>query len=172
MRPSRDPWFLEQAAVVAKRSTCLRRSVGCVLVNARGHMVSTGYNGVASGLPHCNEPAVLRGLIGLTSARYPNACPGAVAKSGTQLDACHAVHAEQNALLQCRDVYGVDTAYVTVSPCVSCVKLLLGTGCHRIVFAAAYSHDTAASLLWTSSTAPDGAKRSWVLLGGDGGEAR
>ena len=55
VRPPRDTYFMKMAALVAERSTCLRRSVGCVLVNGRHHVLATGYNGVASGLPHCNE---------------------------------------------------------------------------------------------------------------------
>jgi deoxycytidylate deaminase len=55
MRPTRDQLYIEMAKLVAQRTTCLRRAVGCVLVNARGHVLATGYNGVAGGQPHCNE---------------------------------------------------------------------------------------------------------------------
>ncbi len=140
MRPIRDETWLNVVAEVARRSTCLRRAVGCVLLNARGHVLSTGYNGRAAGLPHCNEVT---------------ACVGATAQSGTQLDACEAVHAEQNALLQCSDVYMIETCYVTVSPCLTCTKLLLNTACQRIVFQEAYAHDKTARQLWV------GADREW-----------
>jgi len=114
MRLLRDAWAMELAAVTARRSTCLRRAVGCVLLNPRGHVLATGYNGVAVGLPHCNEAMelVVRGKAELI---YPHACPGAGALSGTNLDSCEAVHAEQNALLQCRDVYDIETCVVTGS---------------------------------------------------------
>jgi dCMP deaminase len=143
-RISRDEWGLRLAEVVAFRATCLRRSVGCVLMDADGYILSTGHNGRASGLPHCNSEDFLTS----TEVIYPYACAGATAPSGTSLDACEAVHAEANALLRVRDVREIHTAYVTVSPCVSCVKLLLNTGCQRVVFREPYAHDEAAHKLW------------------------
>lgn len=157
-RPTRDAWGLGLAAVTAQRSTCCRRAVGCVLVDDLGHVFATGYNGVAMGQKHCNE-MVVKGTdygpedaYGLSAPgrlvnTFPHACPGAAAPSGTMLDACQAIHAEQNALLQCRDVRAIHTCYVTVSPCVTCVKLLLNTGCRRIVFTELYPH-LAALQLW------------------------
>lgn len=150
MRPTKDAWLLELAGVVAKRGTCARRRVGCVLADAAGHVLATGYNGVAAGLPHCDE--------------HP--CPGAGLSSGAGLDLCEAVHAEQNALLQCRDVSLIRTCYVTVSPCVTCTKLLLNTGCTRIVYAERYAHDVAACELWTRSAFKDG--REWLRLTAEG----
>lgn len=129
MRPDIDRYFMDMARLVASRSTCVRRHVGCVLVSARGHVLATGYNGVPAKAPHCNET-----VAGL----YPYACPGANAPSGTQLDACLAVHAEQNAILQCGDAYAIAKAYVTTFPCPSCAKLLLNTSCREIVFADPY----------------------------------
>ncbi len=133
MRPTKDEWLLAMARLVATRGTCARRQVGCVLTNARGQVLATGYNGRPRGFDHCAGGAP---------------CAGASASSGTDLDACEAVHAEANALLQCRDVEQIEACYVTVSPCVTCVKLLLNTGCQRLVAAAPYAHDDAASALW------------------------
>jgi dCMP deaminase len=149
MRPSKDQWALELAQVTAKRATCCRRQVGCVLINARGHVLATGYNGVAAGQPHCNEPELVDVGEGPMTL-YPTACPGASSPSGTNLDGCQAIHAEQNALLQCRDVYAIHTCYVTASPCITCVKLLLNTSCGRIVFVEEYPH-TAARELWVQA---------------------
>lgn len=115
---------MEIAVAAAKRSTCLRRAVGCVLVDRRGRVLSVGYNGVARGEPHCNERT--------GGIDYAHACPGALEKGG-DLALCAAVHAEQNALLQCRNPDEVHTAYVTLSPCDSCLKLFLNTGCERLV---------------------------------------
>lgn len=156
MRHSRDEWGIQLAQVTAQRATCLRRSVGCVLVNARGHVLATGYNGVASGLPHCNE-AMLVGADyedwgnGVMSPKrvvdsYPHACSGAQSPSGTNLEGCQAIHSEQNALLQCQDVYEIHTCYVTTSPCVTCVKLLMNTSCQRIVFSEEYPQPEAKEL--------------------------
>lgn len=153
MRPSKDQWAIDLAQVTAKRATCLRRQVGCVLLNGRGHVLSTGYNGVAAGQKHCNEFVEEKGDYREFSAHeaYPHACPaGAFTASGTNLDACQAIHAEQNALLQCRDVYDIHTCYVTASPCITCVKLLLNTSCEKIVFVEEYPHK-AARELWVEA---------------------
>jgi dCMP deaminase len=144
MRPTRDQWGMQLAVVTAARTTCLRRAVGAVLVNDRGHVLATGYNGVAAGQPHCNMHDRFH------ETGFPHACPGAHAPSGQNLDGCQAIHAEQNALLQCRDVYSIDTLYATASPCMTCVKLLLNTSCKRIVFQEEYPHIEAKSL-WVSA---------------------
>lgn len=73
--------------------------------------------------------------------------------SGQGLEMCEALHAEQNALLQCRDVFTIDTAYVTASPCVTCTKLLMNTSCQRIVFLDEYPQP-AAKDLWRSIGRP------------------
>ena len=65
-------------------------------------------------------------------------CGGAKFKSGEGLDVCQAIHAEQNALLQCKDVYDIETIYCTVSPCIHCVKLLLNTSVKNIIFGEKY----------------------------------
>jgi dCMP deaminase len=163
VRPSRDEWAMGLALLTAERATCLRRKVGCVLLNERGHVLSTGYNGVAAGQPHCNHMKVE--VIGLGNDKrvektFPHACSAAHAPSGTQLDGCQAIHAEQNALLQCRDVFQIHTAYVTASPCVTCTKLFMNTGCQRIIFLEEYPH-SAAQELWTSSPG-----RSWEKFTG------
>ena len=169
MRPTKDQWGLDLALVTSKRATCLRRQVGCVLVNERGHVLATGYNGVAAHQPHCNEVVMVGAdfkqlgsdpLVQTPSRMvetHPHACAGAHSPSGTNLDGCQAIHAEQNALLQCRDVWSIHTCYVTASPCMTCVKLLLNTSCERIVFAEAYPHKEA-SELWLRSG------RAWVQL--------
>jgi len=123
-------------------------------------VLSTGYNGVAAGMPHCNEAISHIASIDMPGAavvdgvarrfEYPNACPGSRAASGTNLDGCHALHAEQNALLQCKDPWSIHTAYVTASPCMTCTKLLLNTSCQRVVFLEPYPH-SAAQDLWESA---------------------
>lgn len=156
-RPSRDETGLQLAAVWARRGTCLRRKVGCVLTDAAGNQLASGYNGRARGLPHCDAITTTRELAfgeNFTLADRRHACPGTTAPSGQALDACEAIHAEANALLRCQDVTAIETAYVTHSPCVHCVKLLMNTSCARIVFAEPYAHDAAARTLWLVSTAP------------------
>lgn len=191
MRISRDGWGIELAKVTARRGTCCRRQVGCVLVDADGHVLATGYNGVAAGRLHCNEQVERQvytkaerdqaradgavQIIGQGDPRddlpdialfLPNACAGATAPSGTQLEGCEAIHAEQNALLQCPDVRRIHTAYVTCSPCVTCVKLLMNTGCRRIIFAEPYAHDQAARELW-NFYGPPVSNREWTHYQGE-----
>jgi dCMP deaminase len=86
-----------------------------------------GYNGVPQSMPHCTD----------------SPCPGASFPSGQGLEKCQAIHAEQNAVVLLNDPRAVHTAYVTVSPCQSCVKLLLATSCLRIVCGDAYAHGEA-----------------------------
>lgn len=129
-RLSKDEYFLAMASLVASRGTCRRRQVGCVLVDHRKHVLATGYNGVAAGVIHCLDVP----------------CKGADLPSGTGLDQCEAIHAEQNAILQCRDVSCIETAYITTSPCPTCTKLLMNTGCSRIIFIDAYTDQSPRSL--------------------------
>lgn len=141
-RPTADAFFLATARRLATRTTCLRRGVGCVLVDARGHQLATGFNGVPSGLPHCNEG-------------HP--CPGAGAPSGTDLDRCLSVHAEVNALAQCADVWRIDTVYLTVSPCFACLKALISTNARRLLFLEPYPGHAYALDQWVRSG------RAWEL---------
>lgn len=133
MRPDVDRYFVDMARLVASRSTCVRRHVGCVLVDKRNHVLATGYNGVPAGSPHCNDIDVPRSVL-----TFPHACAGVDALSGTQLDACLAVHAEQNAILQCSDAHAIVKAYVTAFPCPGCAKLLLNTSCREVVYLEPY----------------------------------
>lgn len=141
-RPTRDEWGLSLARLTATRATCHRLAVGCVLLNVRGQLLSTGYNGRASGLEHCLD--------------RPEVCPGSDGPRGAP-NGCQAVHAEANALLQARDVYAIHTCYTSLSPCAPCVKLLLNTGCQRIVFGDLYPNPEGQAL-WTQ------AGRLWVQL--------
>lgn len=130
-RPTRDRTMLKLAGVIAERATCARRKVGCVLTDAYGRILAMGHNGVPRGMQHCTE--------------FP--CDGAGLRSGTGLDLCLAVHAEQNALMFCPDIMKVHACYVTVSPCTSCLKSLLQSSCQKIVFQEEYPH-AEARVLW------------------------
>ena len=150
MRPSKDQYFMELAKVAAARTTCIRRGVGCVLVDARGHITAIGYNGVASGMAHCNERRHPRkpSTFSNPEGYLIQPCAGHDLPPGQ--DSCEAVHAEQNALLQCRDPWSIETAYVTLSPCKACLKLLLNTSCKRIVFLEEHM-DPLSKELWVKS---------------------
>jgi len=130
MREPVDWYFLKMALLVAQRGTCARRKVGCILVNEKKHVVATGYNGNPAGQKHCIDQP----------------CKGAIAKSGSDLELCEAIHAEQNALLQCKNVYEINKVYCTVSPCIHCIKLLLNTSAKSIIFSEEYTNQEGKSL--------------------------
>ena len=140
-RPSRQETMLAIASTIAQRSTCCRRKVGCVLVDSDNRVLSMGHNGVPMKQPHCSEIS----------------CPGASLPSGTGLDQCFSVHAEQNALLFCSDVMKIYACYVTASPCITCIKMLLNTQCKIIYFSEEYPH-AEAKKMWLL------AGRSWVKV--------
>lgn len=121
-RPHINQYFIAIAQIVATRGTCVRRKVGCVLTDENNFVLSTGYNGRPKGQPHCHDQP----------------CSGAGAKSGDDLDKCEAIHAEANALLQCKDVQEIRACYVTAFPCIHCLKLLMNTGCNTIYYADHY----------------------------------
>lgn len=130
-----DEYFVKMARLVSLRGACVRRQVGCVLTNHLNHVLATGYNGRARGVDNCLE----------------SPCSGAQLDSGLGLEKCEAIHAEANALLQCKDVEQVHTAYCTTAPCIHCIKLLSNTGCNRIVFQDSYPHMEKSEKLWLDS---------------------
>lgn len=138
-RPDIDSYYLQVAIDISKRSTCLRRAVGAVITDSNGYCISTGYNSVPAGLPHCSEKP----------------CAGAFAKSGESLHLCSALHAEDVALMKCKDIQQIGTVYVTASPCIFCTRKLLNTSAKRIVFVEEYPHPES-RLLWESTG------REWV----------
>lgn len=114
MRLSRDKVNMEMAYVMAKRSTCLRKQVGCVIVKD-GRIIVSGYNGVPSGVQHCTE------------------C------SGPSCD--KAVHAEAGAITySARKGIALEgsTLYVTMSPCKKCADLILNAGIKEVVYDESY----------------------------------
>ena len=140
--PSKTTYFLAMAKLVSTRGTCARRRVGCVLVDKHGLVLATGYNGNGRGQGHCID----------------SPCEGAKFKSGEGLEKCEAIHAEQNAILQCKNTEHIEKAYITLSPCVTCVKLLLNTSCKEIVYLEDYVNKDAeriwknANRLWKPAT--------------------
>lgn len=135
-RPDIHTYYMEMAQVASTRGTCPRRKVGCILIDCHNRVLSVGYNGVAAGQPHCFE----------------SPCKGINMPTGTGLDLCEALHAEQSALLICRDVHAIEAAYVTTSPCMTCVKLLLNTSCKRIYYGEKYEgHFIEVEKIWQRS---------------------
>ena len=134
-RPSYDEYFMEMAHLVAKRSTCLRRNVGAILVKDK-HILSTGYNGAPKGLKHCSEVGCLRKELGIPS--------------GERHEICRGLHAEQNAIIQAA-VFGISiknsVLYCTNTPCVVCAKMLINAGVEEIVYSGEYPDDLAKKMI-------------------------
>jgi dCMP deaminase len=134
-RPSWDEYFMEICAAVARRSTCLRRQVGAVLV-AEKRILTTGYNGAPAGLAHCGESGCVRAELGVPA--------------GQRHEICRGLHAEQNALVQ-GALHGVSvrgaTLYCTNEPCLICTKMLLNAGITRVVFRDPYPDPLARGML-------------------------
>jgi dCMP deaminase len=115
-RPAWETYFLQIAHLVATRATCDRKHVGAVLVNERKRIVSTGYNGVPAGVPHCDE-------VGHTLAEIDGR------------DSCIAtLHAESNALDDAGRMARGCTLYTTVIPCFECAKRIVNSGVVRVVY--------------------------------------
>lgn len=124
-RPSWDEVWIGVAAVVARRSLCVRDQVGSVVVDARNRVVATGYNGPPAGFPR----------VGLR--RCDQWCSRGAEGSG-KLDSdyrdCPALHAELNALSVCdRSTREGGTIYVTSHSCHNCCKAIANSGLARLV---------------------------------------
>ena len=136
MRKDWDEYFMEMAVLTAKRSTCLRRKVGAVIVKDK-HIIATGYNGAPRGIKHCDERGgCMREKLGVPS--------------GERHELCMALHAEQNAIIQAatlgQSIEGA-TIYVTNQPCAICAKMIINAGIKRIVVKEGYPDDLAVSIL-------------------------
>ncbi len=129
---------MEIARLVARRSTCLRRQVGAVVVKEK-NILATGYNGTPSGITHCSEVGCLRQQLGVPS--------------GERHELCRGLHAEQNAIIQAAK-HGVNiggaTIYCTNSPCVICSKMIINSGVERIVFLDGYPDELSREMLQES----------------------
>ena len=130
IRPTVDEYFLKIASVVAERATCRRHHVGAVAVKDK-HILSTGYNGAASGSKDCLELGCLRDELGIPS--------------GERHEICRGIHAEQNVIIQA-SLHGVSlegsTIYCTHTPCVLCAKMLVNAKIKRFVTFGSYNDST------------------------------
>jgi len=134
-RPSIDEYFMEMAKLVSKRSTCLRRKVGAVLVKDK-RVLATGYNGAPKGLPHCSEVGCMREKLDIPA--------------GERQELCRGLHAEQNCIIQAA-VFGVSTKgatlYTTHFPCSICAKMIINAEISEIVYEEDYDDELAKKLL-------------------------
>jgi len=130
IRPSWDEYFMELAFVVSKRSTCLSRQVGAIVVKDK-RIMTTGYNGAPSGIESCLD----RGYCLRRQKGY---------NSGENLEVCRGSHAEENAIVQAAK-FGIclsgGTVYCTHQPCLICSKMLINAGIKQVVFKGSYPHE-------------------------------
>ena len=140
-RPNVDEYFMNMCDLVARRSTCIRRCVGAVIVKDK-HVLSTGYNGAPVGMIHCDTVGCYR---------ENNHIP-----SGERHELCRAVHAEANAIAQAaRFGTSIDGAsiYTTCIPCVMCLKLILNAGIKEIIYRDDYNDPLAKQIIEDSGIA-------------------
>lgn len=113
-RITRTQLFLGVAFLFSKRSVCLKKQVGCVIVKDK-RIISSGYNGV-----------------------LPNVDP----KFGLDSDGItHTVHAEANAIaFAAKKGISLEgsSIYLTLSPCEKCTELLIQAGIKEVTFIEQY----------------------------------
>ncbi|ADU65829.1 cytidine/deoxycytidylate deaminase family protein [Desulfurispirillum indicum] len=126
-RPGWDQYFMNITAEVGRRSSCLRRQIGAIIVREK-RIIATGYNGAPPGVRSSME-------IG-SCLRDERNIP-----SGTQHEICRGLHAEQNAILQAArfgtSVEGA-TLYCTHQPCSICAKIIIGAGIREVKYVHGY----------------------------------
>jgi len=125
-RPSWDEYFMEMAFLARKRSTCIRRGVGAVIVKDN-RVIASGYNGAPKDVAHCEETGCLR-----QQQNVP---------SGQRHELCRGLHAEQNAIVQAACMgHAIEgaTLYCTTQPCIICTKMIINAGIKRVVITEAY----------------------------------
>ena len=134
-RPTWDEYFLSIADLVSKRSTCLRRSVGAVLVKDK-RILATGYNGAPRNIKHCDEVGCIREKLKIPS--------------GERHELCRGLHGEQNAFLQAA-LHGTSlkgaSLYSTTQPCIICAKMIINAGIKEIIIKGDYPDKMSKELL-------------------------
>ena len=126
-RPSWDEYFMSIAHVVKSRGNCRRRKVAAIIVKDK-RIISTGYNGTPRGIKNCCDGGCQR-------------CAGD-APSGTGLGECICSHAEENSIVQAA-YHGIavrgGVLYVTLSPCLTCAKMIINAGIVEVVYDEEYA---------------------------------
>jgi len=134
-RPSWEEYFMDIAYLVAKRSTCLRRQVGAVVVKNK-NILATGYNGAPRGITHCEVAGCIREKLNVPS--------------GERHELCRGLHAEQNAIIQAAyhgtSIAGADL-YCTNRPCIICSKMIINAGIEKVYYQDGYSDPLAEEMV-------------------------
>ena len=131
-RTDKNNYYLDIADTVSKRSTCLRRMYGAIIVR-NDEIISTGYNGAPRGRRNCSDLGRCeRDALGIPS--------------GERYELCRSVHAEANAIISAarRDCIGA-TLYLSgrnsktgailsdTMPCAMCKRLIINSGISTVV---------------------------------------
>lgn len=127
-RPSWDEYYMGIAEAVSRRSNCVRRKVGALIV-VRSAIISTGYNGTPMGVRNCLD----------------GGCPRCASDvpSGAGYDSCLCVHAEQNSFaLAARHGSATlgGTLYTTLRPCFGCAKEAIQAGIREMVYGGPFEY--------------------------------
>jgi len=129
-RPSWDEYFLNIMQEVGKRGTCDRGRSGAIAVKDK-RILSTGYVGAPTGLPHCDD-------VGHMMKKT-------VHEDGSVHEHCvRTAHAEQNVMCQAaKNGISLDgsTLYVKMTPCFNCAKMIINAGIKRVVCLRRYHED-------------------------------
>ncbi len=138
-RPSWEDYFMDIAMLVGRRSTCLRRAVGAIIVKDK-RILSTGYNGAPAGVRHCAEVGCMREQLEVPSGQMHELCRG--------------IHAEQNAIIQAA-YHGVSlkgaNIFCTNLPCSICAKMIINAGINKIYYRSGYADDLSRDMLQETS---------------------
>ena len=132
MRKEKINYYLDIAASVSERSTCLRRHYGCVIVK-NDEIISTGYNGAPRGRKNCDD----LGFCYREQMDIPR---------GERYELCRSVHAEQNAIISASrnelidaDLYmvGINAKTGEIEPkatsCMMCKRVVINSGIKRVI---------------------------------------
>ncbi|KAF9786662.1 cytidine deaminase-like protein [Thelephora terrestris] len=134
LRPHWDTYFMHLASLASRRSNCMKRRVGAILVR-NNRVVATGYNGTPRGLRNCNDGGCPRCNTG--------------GSSGHDLDQCVCLHAEENALLESGRERLEDTVlYCNTCPCLGCSVKIIQCGVKEVVYHLGYKVDDGSAALF------------------------
>ena len=131
-RIDKQNYYLDIAATVLERSTCMRRCYGAIIVQ-NDEIVSSGYNGAPRGRKNCGD----LGYCAREAMKIP---------SGQRYELCRSVHAEANAIISAsrREVLGASLYMVCRDPatgalipgstsCSMCRRLIINAGISQVI---------------------------------------
>ncbi len=132
MRIDKINYYLNIAEEVTRRSTCLRRKFGCVIVK-NDEIIATGYNGTPRGRKNCDD----LGYCMREKINIPR---------GERYEMCRSVHAEQNAIISAARKDLMDSTLFLVgvnaltekveenlTSCMMCKRVVINAGIKEVI---------------------------------------